>query len=253
MTEQRRVEDPSTLMDQTEMDNSELHLSPFESLPPDAVDSILSCLTLEDYRNVSRVSRRMREAVSLSSHLHMSEEASLTPRFHSRAFQSLAMQPKKNARKVGSRHPRDDLRRLLRRFSNLNVVHLQGLASVGDDIVSIINESPSASSITSISLQGCALSYWCRQPLQLKSLRHVSISAGSIRSQISALLTKSPGLISLRIVQCSALRDSNVKDVGSLVRSTLRTLTLKQCVRLRRPSLQFPRLTRLNMAGCFGL
>jgi hypothetical protein len=141
----------------------------------------------------------------------------------------------------------------LGRFQCLNVLHLQGLGEVGDDVLNILNESPAASTITQISLHGCALSYWCNQALRLENLRHATITGGSIRARICSILQHSPQLQSLSIGQCSALRDDTVAEMVHLLHGRLQRLTLHQCLRVQNPILQFPRLTHLSLVGCFGL
>lgn len=217
-------------------------LSLLGMLPCDAMNVILSFLTLDDFEQLSAVSKRMNEAVSFSSHLNMSGSTFLSV-LHSTRKRLVP----------STKIPQDDLRQLLERFKNLNIVHLQGLASVGDDLVSIINEYSAASSLTTISLHGCSLSYWCAQSFQLKHLQHVALSSCSIRVPIYSLLKHSPKLKSLSIAQCSALKDDDLFDIQLLLHKSLQSLTLKQCIRINRPVLQFPSLSRLNMVGCFGL
>lgn len=228
-----------------------------ERLPFDAFDIVLSCLTLDQYGKLSVVSKRIYDAVSRSSHLHMGGNTFLfsqapiskdnyrgTKLSQSDCVEQKCRQPL---------NPRDSLKKLLKRFHNLNVIHLQGLASIGDDVVSILNESPAASSINKISLHGCALSYWCTHSFRLKHLQHITLLGGSIRARIYSLLEHSPHLKSLSLSQCSALRDDNLLEIGLLVRNNLQELTLNQCTRLHHPVLSLPSLTGLSLVGCFGL
>jgi Leucine-rich repeat (LRR) protein len=154
---------------------------------------------------------------------------------------------------LDKRLPQDGLRLLLQKFRFLNVLHLQRLAPVGDEVISILNECPSAPIITNISLQGCVLSYWCNQSFQLKNLQHVTISGGSIRARICALLQQTPNLKSLSIEHSSAVRDDDLSDIATLLHDSLESLTLHQCIRIHQPVLKIQSLSRLNMVGCFGL
>lgn len=234
-------------------------LSQLESLPSDPINVVLSCLTFNEFQRLSILSKRLSEAVSNCSHLYMNGHSYSSS---SSSLQQNMLHPTSemrhphphtmtHRRSVEFLPPEDDLRRLLGRFKCLNSLHLQGLAVVGDEIVSIINESPSADTITHIFLHGCALSYWCSESFQLKHLHHVTICGGQIRARVCSLLKHSHHLQSLSIGQC-AMRDDRVSDIANQT-FQLESLTLQQCVRLRQPVIKFPKLETLNLSGSFGL
>ena len=236
-------------------------LSQLESLPSDAMNVVLSCLTCDEFQRLSILSKRLTEAVSNSSHLYMNahsytSSSSSSPQQNMLHPTTEMRHPHPHTmthrRSVEFLHPEDDLRRLLGRFHCLNSLHLQGLAEVGDEVVSIINESPAADTITHIFLHGCALSYSFSESFQLKNLQHVTICGGKIRARLFSLLQDSHHLQSLSIGQCSAMRDVQVSDIANQT-FQLESLTLQQCVRLRQPVFKFPKLETLNLSGSFGL
>lgn len=236
-------------------------LSQLESLSSDAMNVVLSCLTCNEFQRLSITSKRLSEAVSNSSHLYMnghsySSSSSYSPQQNMLHPMSEMKHPHPHTmtrrRSVEFLLPEDDLRRLLGRFQCLNSLHLQGLAVVGDEVVSILNESPAADTITHIFLHGCALSYCCSESFQLKNLQHVTICGGQIRARLCSLLKYSRHLQSLSIGQCSAMRDVQVSHIASQT-FQLDSLTLQQCVRLRQPVIRFPKLETLNLSGSFGL
>ena len=222
------------------------------NLPNDAIDLVLSCLTLQDFARLSMLSKHLYQSVSLATHLHMSG--------NSRALVDRRTHPElPNNEEQGRKNhivlPQDNLKLLLGRYNNLTSLHLERLAPIGDDLLTILNESPAASTLTSVSLNGCALSCWCVQSLHLPNLQHINLSGGSIRARISSLLKHSTNnLKSLGVTLCSRLRDVDVFDIGNLLYHTdLESLTLNQCIKLRRPTIEFPTLHRLNLVGCLGL
>jgi hypothetical protein len=234
--------------------------SPLESMPSDAMNVVLSCLTFNEFQRLSILSKRLSAGVSNSSHLYMNghsySSSSSSPTQNMLHPTSEMRHPHPHTmthrRSVEFLPPEDDLRRLLGRFRCLNSLHLQGLAVVGDEVVSILNDSPAADTITHIFLHGCSLSYWCSESFQLKHLQHVTICGGQIRASVCSLLKDSQHLRSLSIGQCSAMRDDKVSDIAKQT-FLLESLTLNQCVRLRQPVIKFPKLETLNLSGCFGL
>jgi hypothetical protein len=245
-----------------EMDVEQYNLSFLESLPLDDMNVVLSFLSFDEFQILSMLSKKLNESLLCSSHLYMTERclsSYVTKRLRTTGSppgqvvqdqQTHAQRQLRLSRNTANHLSPDDLRHLLGRYHCLNVLHLQGLAAVGDHIVSILNESPAASKLTKISLQGCSLSYWCNQSLALVNLQHVIISGGSIRTRFCSLLKNSLQLRSLSISQCSSLRD---ESVATLQQEKLQHLTLRQCERLKRPVLRFSRLTHLNLVGCYGL
>ena len=245
--------------------------APLETLPDDEMDVILSFLSFTEYQKLCLVSHRLKDAVSVSSHLYVDDLHHYLSCLPQSSSPSNSASPTITTATTAKNHlitdlartsksmveflpPQEELRALLGRFHNLNVVQLSGLSIVGDDIVSILNKSPSASRMKQITLHGCSLSYWCNEAFQLTNLQHITImGGGSIRARISTLLQNSKQLQSLCIEQCSTLRDDCVNDMVPILRHTLQSLTLHQCIRIRSPTLQFPLLTNLNLAGCFAL
>mmetsp|Transcript_29137 Transcript_29137/g.48173 ORF Transcript_29137/g.48173 Transcript_29137/m.48173 type:complete len:403 (-) Transcript_29137:6-1214(-) len=207
-----------------------------EELPPDVMKNVLSFLFLDELDVLSLVSRQINEGVMGADHLHMNQSIIHTSHGSHEAHITEA-----------------GMRKLLQRYNSLNVLHLHGLASVGDRLFSILNESPSASTLHRISLHGCRLSYWCPTSLQLQHLTHVTITGGSIRVGFGAFIASSLMLKSLSIGQCSSLQDENVADITGRLHNTLASLSLHQCLRVKKPVLQFDRLTSLNLMGCFAL
>ena len=235
-------------------------ISQLESLPLDAMNIILSYLTFQEFQRLSILCKRLNQAVSCSSHLHMTGQGylpSLPPSFAhghpNTEFRQPIMTQSRALHMVEYLPPEEDLRRLLQRFQSLNALHLQGLGAIGDNVVPILNESPASNTLKHISLHGCSLSYWCNQSFRLEHLQHLTIYGGSIRANICSLLQHSNDLRSLSIGQCAAIRDDSVSDLASLLQRKLERLTLHQCVRIRQPNLQFPKLEHLNLVGCFGL
>jgi hypothetical protein len=224
-----------TPMDCDDIIHEDNHPSPLEQMPPDLMKNILSYLFLDDFDALNLVSHRLREAVTWADHVYMNER-SMRASHHHEAHMTAAV-----------------MRKLLQRYESLNVLHLYGLAAVGDHLFSILNESASAQTLQRISLHGCCLSYWCPTSLQLKHLTHVTIMGGSIRVAFGSFITTSLQLKSLAIGQCSSLRDENVRDITERLKHTLESLSLHQCLRVKKPILQFENLTSLSLMGCFAL
>ena len=221
-------------------------LSPLEEFGQDVMNTMLSFLYLDEFQTLSTVSKRMNDAVTYTSHIHMSDAA---------IPQSQHVQQQQQQHRRSEAHLTEDgLRKLLRRFRSLNVLTLYGLAPVGDHLFSILNESPTAHTLHRLSLHGCCLSYWCPTTLQLQNLTHVTVTGGSIRVAFGSFFASSSDhLQSLSIGQCSSLRDENVTDMVVGLQDQLQQLTLHQCLRVKKPTLRFSRLTQLNLLGCFSL
>lgn len=208
-----------------------------EELPLDLIKTIFAFLFLDEFDVLSLVSKRTNEAVSWANQLTMQP---------SRVQEREGVSIEAHVSEAG-------MRKLLQRYKSLNILHLHGLAAVGDNLFSILNESPSAQTLHRISLHGCCLSYWCPTSLQLQQLTHITIMGGSIRVAFGSLITSSRCLKSLAIGHCSSLRDDNVADVTNRLRDTLESLSLSQCLRVRKPILQFDHLKSLSLMGCFSL
>ena len=209
-------------------------LSEVEVLPPDVMNAIFSFLVLDDLAMVSSLSKRLYNAISGTNHLYMCESERLS--------------------NSESRLTETGMRKLLQRFRGLNILRLHGLASVGDNLFDIINESPTANSLHQISLHGCHLSYWCQSSLNLQNLTHFKIMGGSIRVSFGSFVTaSSPNLKSLMIGQCSSLRDENVNDLCDKLRNQLETLALHQCLRVRKPKIHLSKLKSVSLVGCYSL
>lgn len=217
-----------------------------EDLPQDAMNTVLSFLTFLDYQELSVVSKRVNVVLSHASHLYMMD--SFSPR-----YTRLSLLADIGKRPLEMHLNEERLRRLLQRYPSLNVLHLYGLAAVGDNLFAILNESPASSTITQLSLHGCSLSYWCTNSLALANLRHIRISGGSIRAAFGSLLSACCSIQSLSIGQCSSLRDENVADLVHNLGEKLENLSLHQCLRVKNPVLQFDNLLSLNLMGCFAL
>jgi hypothetical protein len=233
-------------------------------LDPDTMDRILSFLELPDYSNLSMASSRMRASVSTSSHLVMTSHRRFRLRRGSRCTtpitnkgvntcslkQGLSYQP---ASLPEFSSPQQDLEALLDRFHNLRILSLHGsLAAVGDDLIRILNSCPAAHTLQSITLHGCALSYWCAQSFQLGNLQHLTLTGNSIRARISFLLKDSKSVRTLALKQCPAVRDEDIHEVGRLLQDCLEDLTLSH-VKTFRPRAFLPRLARASFVGCFNL
>jgi hypothetical protein len=215
-----------------------------ESLPNDTLNAVFSFLFYHELQACSVASRRMNEAVSKTTHLYMSSS-----RDEHSFGRSLALETTLTEAHVTC----CQLRNLLRRYDSLNVMHLHGLAGVGDDLFRILNESPTAGKLRDLSLNGCRLSYWCQTSLNLHSLRKFAITGGGIRVAFlnASFFQAFPDLESLTIGQCSTLQDENVADMARL--SSLQALALHQCLRVKKPVLQLDSLTSLDLTGCFSL
>ena len=209
-----------------------------ENLPPDTSKQILSYLFLDDLDTLSIASKRIHEIVGEADHLFMDEHA----RFSS---SKLLLQP--------SYLTETGMRKLLQRYKSLIVLKLYGLAGVGDSLIPILNESPSAQSLHQVSLHGCSLSYWCQTKLTLQHLTDITIMGGSIRVSFESFIASSLNLRSLTIGQCSSLRDEDIEGVTNQLKNTLESLSLHQCLRIKKPILQVEKLIRLNLTGCFSL
>lgn len=215
-----------------------------ENLPEDAVDLLLSFLSMDDYTRLSAVSTRVRTLVSEASHLLM-EDTILDP----------TLSPKDKSFKVFVRLSLDQsrLHKILRRFHSLNVVRLENLSEVGDKLLSIINAAPSASNLNSLVVSGANLTYWCVDSFELPNLKKLTIAGGSVRTSISSLVGSTSQLESLTIDRSNFVRDDQIMDVTGRMYGSLKYLQLRQCLRIRSPVLCLANLKSLRLIGCFGL
>jgi hypothetical protein len=226
-----------------------------ESISTDTMNVLLSFLNFDDYLSLSLVSKQFNRAISRASHLVM-EEPSESTSGKVTDYSNSSMADRQRGETI--RFDQDRLRQLLVRYQSLNVLHLSGLAAVGDDLFSILNEAPAAFKITSLSLHTISLSYWCPNALELSNLRELNISGGVIRAALGKLLGAatdgvSSNLQSLSIKQCSSLRDEHVTDMVRRLDGTLTSLSLHQCLRVKKPILRLEKLQHLSLMGCFAL
>jgi hypothetical protein len=150
--------------------------------------------------------------------------------------------------------PQQELKQLMNRFNNLNVLNLQGLAVIGDDLIDILNGCSSAWTLKSITLHSCSLSNCCSQKyFQLPNLQSLTLTGNSIRAKIPFLLKNSNKLKSLTLKQCPALIDEDIIEIGIILKNTLEELVLNHTTKISCPIVSLPRLIRANFAGCFGL
>ena len=195
-------------------------LSLLECLPTDDMNVILSYLTYAEFRQLSILSKRINDAVSRTSHLFVNTTTTAA------TASSSSTQKSRVASKVLPLQPHDHIRGLLQKYQSLNVLKLHSgclLGEIGDDIISILNECACSNKLTTVSLHGCSLSYWCctgsTQSLQLPNLQHLTLRGGSIRcTRIDTLLQPSiQYLQSLSIEQCSSLRDDTIEQLVHLL------------------------------------
>ena len=222
-------------------------LSLFECLPTDDMNVVLSFLTYYEFRCLAILSKRMNDAVAHTSNLHVNAMSSSSSSVSSVSFAVPNRSTSSTQDASQHRHERqspapvmahgqlrtlatkqsqskDDLRMLLNKYQSLNVLELQSgclVGGIGDDIVTILNESPSSNTLTSLSLYGCSLSYWCTESFHLPNLQHLTLCGGSIRcTRIDLILQSSiQNLRSLSIGQCSSLRDDTIEQLVQLFRS----------------------------------
>lgn len=224
-----------------------------QDLSTDAMNVLLSFLIFDDYLALSLVSKSFNCAISRASHLVM-EDPSTTGKTVDYSDSSM-LDRQRGTSTV--RLEQQTLRQLLRRYQKLNVLHLNGLAAVGDNLFSILNQAPAASNITSLSLNGVSLSYWCPNALEFQNLQHLKISGGTIRAALGKLFGAadhpSSNLKTLTIKQCSSLRDEHVADMVRRLDGCLTSLSLHQCLRVKKPVLCLAKLKHLSLVGCFAL
>ena len=210
-------------------------------LTTDAFNVVLSFLFFSDYVILRCTCRGIKNAVSRASHLFM--EA------HHQHQQVVG----NNTSSFDTRWTEASLTRLLQHYQDLRVMQLTGLGPIGDKLFSVLNHS-SCRTLQSVSLHGANLSYWMSDSLRLHHLKHLQISGGAIRASLKSLFRSCQQLDSLAITQCSTLRDANVADLVPLLEKSLSSLSLHQCLRLKKPAvLHFPHLERLSLMGCFNL
>lgn len=221
-----------------------------EDMPRDAMNVLLSFLTLPSYHAMALVSKRIQASISKASHLFMED-----PSIQNRRVSTLTnfLTP---CRPGSTRTIRFDERyfhRMIQRFGSLRVLELNGISPVGDSLFRILNESPAADTIQSLSLDGVNLTYWCPDRLELPHLEHLRITGGSIRTSLKNIFSGNLSLKSLSIGQCSSLRDSQVSDMATNLGHCLRHLSLHQCSRIKKPVLRFENLERLSLMASFAL
>jgi hypothetical protein len=226
-----------------------------ESISTDVMNVLLSFLNFDDYLSLSLVSKPFNRAISKASHLVM-EEPSECQQGKVTDYSNSCMADRHCGETI--RFDQDSLRQLLLRYQSINVLHLSGLAAVGDDLFSILNEAPAASRITSLSLHTISLSYWCPNALELSNLRELNISGGVIRAALGKLLGAATDGVSsnlqiLSIKRCPSLRDEHVTDMVRRLDGTLTSLSLHQCLRVKKPVLRLEQLQHLSLMGCFAL
>ena len=219
-----------------------------------AMDIILSYLTLVEYSRLSIASRIMKDTVSKSTHLYMEEYGLFrkkTP-IPPRESQGAIAEPPEASNSNCEVTPQKELQRLMHRFGDVRVLNLQGLAPVGDDLIEILNHCPSASTLKSITLHSCALSYWCPHTFQLQNLKKLTLTGNSIRARMTYLLKDSHNLKSLTFKQCPALRDGDVNGISGILKSSLEELVVNH-TKLSKPVASFPLLKHASFAGGFCL
>jgi Leucine-rich repeat (LRR) protein len=226
-----------------------------------AMDIILSYLTLVEYSKLSIASRIMKDAVSISTHLHMDEYGLFRKRKIPSMYQQAEVQetttvespsPSPPELLVSCITPQKEFQQLMNRFNNVSVLNLQGLAPVGDDLIDILNRCPSVLILKSITLHSCALSYWCAHSFRLRNLESLTLTGNSIRARMTFLLKHSKNLKSLTFKQCPALRDGDIAGISSILNMSLEELVLNH-TKLSKPVASFPTLTRASFAGGFCL
>ena len=261
----------STAQTATTTTTTSVLLSHLELLGQDTLNCIMSYMYLDELAVLALVSHRLHRSISDTTHLYMCDSpmsrssvrtqqpsqvsSSSSSSLSTHSSSSSSQQRSERRMAVPESHMSEKgLRKLLQRFQSLNVLHLHGLAAVGDNLFSILNQSPTAGKLHRISLHGCCLSYWCPTKLELENLTHVTISGGSIRVDFGSFIASSSSqLKALSIGQCSSLRDDKVSDMSHKLQHQLEELSLHQCLRVKKPVLQFSKLTRLNLMGCFAL
>lgn len=226
-----------------------------------AMDIILSYLTLVEYSKLSIASRIMQDTVSKSTHLYMEAYGLFRKRTTPTIYQkedvqeTIVASPSSQEPSEPSEScitPQDELQLLMKRFSNISVLNLQGMAPVGDDMIDILNRCPSALTLKSITLHSCALSYWCAHSFKLRNLEKLTLTGNSIRARMTFLLKHSKNLKSLTFKQCPALRDGDIAGISRILHPSLEELILNH-TKLSKPVARFPRLTLASFAGGFCL
>ena len=215
-----------------------------------SMDIVLSYLTLVEYSRLSIASKILRNRISKSTHLHMKEYGL----FQKRRIVPIgpsAKQPQKEDFEMYMT-PQKELQQLMHRFDNVSVLNLQGLAPVGDDLIDILNNCPSALTLKSVTLHSCALSYWCAHSFRIRHLESLTLTGNSIRSRMTFLLQHSTNLKSLTFKQCPALRDGDIAGISSILNASLEELVLNH-TKLSKPVASFPILNRASFAGSFCL
>lgn len=247
------VEDAIAMMEQVTPNSP----TTFLEMERNAIDIVLSFLTLEDYSRLCRTSKSLNAAVYESSHLFVEDCGGLCRTTSTATLSTLSIDSRddkstKFGLKSNESLPSSELQLMLNRFLFLKQIHLHGLAPVGDDLIRVLNDTTSANHCTSVSLHGLALSYWCPHSLQLNQVQHLTLSGNSIRVRVSSLIRNLGRLQSLTLKQCPGIRDEDIHDIGRVSQGTLQELNLHH-VKIVQPLADFPNLQRASFLGCFGL
>lgn len=203
-----------------------------EDMPQDAFSNILSFLHFEDLDELSFVSKNMFAAVSI-----------MTTHF-------FAFKTRCSERYLSLRFSPEGLRRLMGRFHHLEVLHMSGLASVGDDLFAILNQSPATSSLRDVKLFDFAVRRRVPVLLDIPHLTSVKISG--------ELTNWCDSLTSSNWLKCLTIRDRHLKDydLEELLRCHPRlehlTVELESASRLSSPMIKSESLESLTIKGCSG-
>ncbi len=204
----------------------QLLIIPLEEMPPDCMKCILIYLCLCDLQSLSLSSSQLYHTSRDATHLFMSSHALMDQR---------------------------RLQSILLKYKSLNVLHLHGLASVGDALFDVINHTV-ATTVREIYLSGCSISPHCQTTtLKLDNLTHLKISGGSLPINFGTLLSSNHQLQYFAIGPCFSLRDCDIGHLFCQRHSVLETLYLHQCYRLKAPKIQVPALRHLQLMGCVAL
>eukprot|EP00536_Pseudo-nitzschia_multiseries_P004742 jgi/Psemu1/285312/fgenesh1_pg.81_\ len=214
-------------------------------LDNDTMDTVLSYLTQVDYSNLSLVSKRMNEAVSLSSHLRMDDFGIFgkNPLRASVATHRDCTSHETDLTALSS----DTFERLMMRFKNLSVLDLRGFGAVGDDLIDMLNRCPSALTLKSIALHDCELSEGCTHSIRLENLASLTLTATSSTPRLTSLLENSRNLTSFTCKHSLTLTDRDVAGLGRILGTSLEELILNY-TKLTKPVGSFPKLTHASFA-----
>lgn len=223
------------------------------NLDHDAMDVVLSYLTMAEYSNLSISSSTMRDRVSYTSHLHVPKHRSFgrTPNTRPEGDQKPVTPPTSSEMLIPFYTPHEKLQRLMNRFTNLSTLNLHSLEAVGDDIIDILNRCPSALTLKSVALENCALSCSCTNSFQLRNLESLTLTGNSIHSRMSLLLKNSSNLKSLTFQQCPSLRDKDIEGLSQTL-PNLESLVMNH-TNTSKPVASFLRLIHASFLGEYHL